>query len=93
MMTWDKFKGLTLAEIIELVGKWKAGQDSENAAAFARDFLDNVLFPFKEGSTAERASDALLAILGPQVFPILGARLAGMIAAVLSTRPLDKLPI
>lgn len=91
-MKWKALKALTIAELAATVAKWQKGEDAEGAAEFAADFTDNVLFPFNEGSKAERVSDALIQFGGPTVMPALGARLAQIVAGISSARPLAGLP-
>lgn len=91
-MKWAQFKGLTVAELAATVDKWQKGEDTAGATEFAVDVLDNVVFPFKEGSSAERISDLLISVGGSQLMPALGARLAVLVSGISSARPLVGLP-
>ena len=89
---WASFRNLTIAELDDQIRSWEAGNDAAGAEALARDLLDNGVLRFSEGSVAERASDTLLAVFGPQFLPILGVRLARLVGAFLNSRPLSHLP-
>ena len=91
-MKLAEFKNLDVGQIVDTVQAWEAGNDKTGAEEFARDVLDNVVFRFPDGSVLENVSDTLLAIGGPQAYPIVGARLAKLLAAGLHAKPLAGLP-